>query len=156
MTGFRRMKSIRQGEQEEVQRLASHHRASSQDSAMGSIQSRWRKGLVGLERCWVGMRECYEARDVTVQSIVDLAHILIHLTLPSPSPSPSLQQKWQPYVISSYLADQNQAMLLISICYLIIFPLWDQVYCLVGVISQGRHTHWILTRKIKNLHRMLV
>ena len=99
-TGSRRLKLIRQGEQEEeVQRLASHHRASSRDSAMGSIQSRRRKGLVGLERRWVGMRECYEARDVTVQSIVDLAHILILLTLPSPSPSPSLQRKWQPYVM---------------------------------------------------------
>ena len=30
------------------------------------------------------------------------------------------------------------------------------MYCLVGIISQGRQTHWILTRKIKNLHRMLV
>ena len=29
------------------------------------------------------------------------------------------------------------------------------MYCLVGIIPQGRHTHWI-PQKNKNLHRMLV
>ena len=45
---------------------------------------------------------------------------------------------------------------IIYIFHLIIFQLQDQVYCLVRIIPQGRPKNWIPTRKIKNLHRMLV
>ena len=45
---------------------------------------------------------------------------------------------------------------IIYIFHLTICQLQDQVYCLVGIICQSRHNNWIPTRKIKNLHRMLV
>ena len=86
------------------------------------------------------------AKELKLQ-FTTLKEIQLHCAINLPVPHLPTSGK---QLISSYLADQNQAML-----YNInLLP--DNISVVVGIISQGRHTHWILTRKIKNLHRMLV